>query len=132
MREGGYTVLRQSGQSILSKQEPGWELGAALLAPGPCTSPPASRWGSRRCRQPHPAPKPRLLRPGRGHREGAGPRGASSTQLINLPAPGGPDTGFLQQHPRPAHCRSCRDPPTSGGNEGTVEGALLLRHYLEK
>lgn len=103
------------------------------LAPGPRASPPASRWGSRR--QPHPAPKPRPLRPGRGRSEGAGPRCASSTLLINLPAPlrsGRPQTGFSKQHPRPARHSRLPEPPAPGGNEGAVEGALLLGHYLKK
>jgi hypothetical protein len=43
-----------------------------------------------------------------------------------------PDTGSSQQHPRPAHCSSLPDPPAPGGNEGEVEGAPLLWHYLVK
>lgn len=42
------------------------------------------------------------------------------------------DAGSSQQHPWPAHCSSLPDPPAPGGNEGAVEGALLLRHYLVK
>lgn len=43
-----------------------------------------------------------------------------------------PDTGSSQQHPQPAHCSSRPDPPAPGGNEGALEGALLLRHNLKK
>lgn len=106
------------------------------LAPGPRASPPASRWGSRRHRQTHPAPKPHPLRPGRGRREGAGPRRASSTLLINLPAPLGSGRPQTRTSPssitQPARRSRLPEPPAPGGNEGAVEGALLLGHYLEK
>lgn len=118
-------------------QESERELGAVRLAPGPRSLPLASRWGSCcRRRQPRPAPKPRPLRPGRGRREGAGPRRASSTLLINLPAPlrsGRPQTRVSRSNTRGPPRRSrLSESPAPGGNEGAVEGALLLGHYLEK